>query len=96
MLGGDDEQKGHGDAGGNVREIRCADEASARAEATRRQAHETERGVEWIYVPRADDDQWVVFRYTGEPDKPEPKGPASPLVIDGIRELVIDVTQWIR
>ena len=76
-------------------DIQCADEASARAEAARRQAGETEDGVEWIYLHRDRDGQWVVRRYTGESDSPEPESRTSRVAGEVIGGLV-DPTNWIN
>jgi hypothetical protein len=76
-------------------DVQCADEASARAEATRRQAGETEDGVEWIYLHRDRDGQWVVRRYTGESDSPEPESRTSRALGEAVGGLV-DPTNWIN
>jgi hypothetical protein len=50
-------------------DILCSDEASARAEAARRQESETS-GAEWIYLRRDRDRQWVVRRWIDQGDEP--------------------------
>jgi len=76
-------------------DIHCADEASARAEAARRQAEEADDGVEWIYLHRDRDDQWVARRYTGDVGAPEAEGRTSRVMSEVIGEL-IDPTTWIN
>jgi hypothetical protein len=63
---------------GSTPDLLCPSEASARDEAARRQATETE-GAEWIYLRRDRDKQWVVRRWTGD-EGPAPRDPASKVV----------------
>lgn len=76
-------------------DVHCADEASARTEAARRQAYETEDGVEWIYLHRDSDDQWVVRRYTAEAGGREPKTRTSKLLGE-VAGGLLDPTNWIN
>jgi hypothetical protein len=79
--------------------IMCSDEASARAEAERRQAAERDPDVEWIYLRRDEDRQWIVRRWT--PDLvPDPQqresdtgGRAVRLLIDAVFG-AMDPTNW--
>lgn len=95
MFGRRAKQKEHADVLADDPDIHCADEASARAEAARRQADETEDGVEWIYLHRDRDGQWVVRRYTGDSGTPEPESRTSNVLGEVIGGLV-DPTNWIN
>jgi hypothetical protein len=67
-------------------DIVCPDEASARAEAARQQAMETE-GAEWIYLHRDRDQQWVARRWV---DDGVDRGSSSGGVGEVIGEVVVE------
>lgn len=74
-------------------DILCPDEVSARAEAARRQATETE-DAEWIYLCRDLDKQWVVRRWTVQGEEPESKSRASRVAGEVVGE-VINPLNWL-
>jgi hypothetical protein len=76
-------------------DIVCPDEASARAEAARQQAMETE-GAEWISLHRDRDRQWVARRWV---DDAVDRGSGSGGVGEVIGEVVVealDLLDWFQ
>lgn len=92
VFGQQETKNGQTDVKADDRDIHCVDEASARAEAARRQTDETEDGVDWIYLHRDRDDRWVVRRYTGETGEPQAEGLSSRLL--GVVLGILDPTNW--